>query len=107
MRHYECRLASCGERWLLSRGMETEAILTDFRPECGSRVLIVEDDVPLAHLLQQQLEGKAYAVSVVHDGEAAREAISGGRFDLVILDLTLPKLDGVSLLQQVRPRQPR
>jgi len=87
--------------------METEAVLSDFRPECGSRVLVVEDDIPLAQLLQRQLEGKAYAVSVLHDGESARQAIADGRFDLVILDLTLPKLDGVSLLRQVRPSQPR
>lgn len=68
---------------------------------------MVEDDVPLANLLRQQLESKSYAVSMVHDGESARQAIQDAKFDLVILDLNLPKLDGVSLLKQVRPSRPR
>jgi two-component system OmpR family response regulator/two-component system response regulator QseB len=87
--------------------METTEFTTEFRAEAGSRVLVVEDDVPLAQLLRQQLESRSYAVSVVHDGEAAKNTIHDGRFDLVILDLNLPKLDGVSLLQQMRPAQPR
>jgi DNA-binding response OmpR family regulator len=84
----------------VSRGAE-------FRPEAGSRVLVVEDDAPLAQLLRQQLEAKSHDVSLVHDGEAARQVIEGGRFDLIILDLNLPKLDGISLLRQIRPSQPR
>jgi len=87
--------------------MEINQTRNEFRPDAGSRVLVVEDDVPLAQLLRQQLETKSYAVSVVHDGESAQHAIQEGRFDLVILDLNLPKLDGVSLLQQVRPSLPR
>ncbi len=78
-----------------------------FRPDAGSRVLVVEDDAPLAQLLRQQLESKSYSVSVVHDGEAAVEVLGGEMFDLVILDLNLPKLDGVSVLKRVRPSQPR
>jgi DNA-binding response OmpR family regulator len=68
---------------------------------------VVEDDAPLAQLLCQQLQAKSHEVSVVHDGEAARQAIVDERFDLIILDLNLPRLDGISLLQQVRPMQPR
>jgi len=93
----------CGKRVV----METSQIGNDFCPTSGSRVLVVEDDVPLAQLLRQQLESRSYAVSVVHDGEAAKDTIQDGHFDLVILDLNLPKLDGVSLLQQMRPAQPR
>jgi DNA-binding response OmpR family regulator len=87
--------------------MEPDPTRRDFCPDAGSRVLVVEDDVPLAQLLRQQLENRSYAVSVVHDGEAAQQAIEERKFDLVILDLNLPKLDGVSLLQNVRPSQPR
>jgi chemotaxis protein MotB len=68
---------------------------------------VVEDDAPLAQLLRQQLQAKSHDVSVAHDGEEARQAIAEGRFDLVILDLNLPKLDGIALLQQIRPTQPR
>ena len=87
--------------------MEAIQSRSEFRPDAGSRVLVVEDDIPLAELLKQQLESEAYSVTVLHDGEAARTAIPDGRFDLVILDLNLPKLDGVSLLKQVRPSVPR
>lgn len=87
--------------------MELHPTRGNFRQEAGSRLLVVEDDVPLAHLLRQQLETKSYVVTVVHDGETAEQTIQEGKFDLVILDLNLPKLDGVSLLQRVRPDQPR
>jgi len=89
------------------REFQTDRSEREFHPEEGSQVLVVEDDKPLAELLRQQLEAKSYLVSVVHDGEAARDAICGGGFDLVILDLNLPKLDGVQVLRQVRPSVPR
>lgn len=87
--------------------MQNEEIAKGFQPDSGSRVLVVDDDVPLAQLLRQQLENQSYTVSMAHDGESAQQAILDGRFDLVILDLNLPKLDGISLLQQIRPSQPR
>ncbi|MGA9564883.1 MAG: response regulator transcription factor [Candidatus Korobacteraceae bacterium] len=87
--------------------MEPHPIRRGFCQDAGSRLLVVEDDIPLAHLLRQQLETKSYVVSVVHDGEAAEQVIQDGKFDLIILDLNLPKLDGVSLLRRVRPTQPR
>jgi len=89
------------------RGMELAQIRNEFRPDADSRVLVVEDDMPLAELLRQQLESECYSVNVLHDGEAALAAIPGGRLDLVILDLNLPKLDGISVLKQVRPSMPR
>jgi len=87
--------------------MPVDEILDTFHPEAGSRVLVVEDDQPLAHLLRQQLEARCYAVSTVHDGETARQTIQEQGFDLVILDLNLPRLDGMSLLRQIRPSLPR
>jgi two-component system, OmpR family, copper resistance phosphate regulon response regulator CusR len=87
--------------------MQTHEIADGFHPYFGSRVLVVDDDVPLAKLLRQQLESQSYDVSLSHDGESARQAIQDGRFDLVVLDLNLPKLDGISLLQQIRPSHPR
>lgn len=87
--------------------MQIDEIPGTFHPDSGSRVLVVEDDVPLAQLLRHQLELQSYAVSTAHDGESAQQAIQDGRFDLVILDLNLPKLDGMSLLHQIRPTMPR
>lgn len=70
------------------------------------QVLIAEDDIPLAHFLQRGLQTDKYAVDLVHDGETALEAVGKTQYSLLILDLNLPKLDGMTLLRQVRPTMP-
>jgi DNA-binding response OmpR family regulator len=71
-----------------------------------AQVLIAEDDIPLAHFLQRGLQTEKYAVDLVHDGETALEAVGKTQYSLLILDLNLPKLDGMALLRQVRPTMP-
>lgn len=67
------------------------------------RVLIVEDEPRLAENIARGLrEAAAYAVDVVHDGEAGLSAIQANPYDAVILDLMLPKLDGMQVLQRIR-----
>jgi len=73
----------------------------------GARILIVEDDVPLSKFLTRELTQFHFAVEAMHDGEAAFEQLQNVPYDLVILDLNLPKMDGMSLLKQVRQRHPR
>jgi two-component system copper resistance phosphate regulon response regulator CusR len=70
------------------------------------RILIAEDDVALAGFVRQGLVGEHYAVDVVADGEQARALGSEFDYDLVILDLNLPKLDGVSVLRHLRLKRP-
>src|SRR5581483_8053179 len=70
------------------------------------RILIAEDDAALASFIKQGLEAEHYAVDVCSDGEQARNLTVEFEYDLVILDLTLPRLDGLSLLRQVRTRKP-
>jgi DNA-binding response OmpR family regulator len=70
------------------------------------KVLIAEDDVPLANFLRRGFQTHSYSVDVVHDGEAAAEAISGTKYQLLLLDLNLPKLDGLMVLKRVRPLFP-
>lgn len=74
--------------------------------ETSFRVLVVEDDRPLAKFLRRQLEAESYVVDLAHDGEQANETLKSNRYDLVILDLTLPKLDGVAVLRGLRPEKP-
>lgn len=69
------------------------------------RILVVEDDVQLAEVLNEALSDRHYAVDVVQDGESAWDWISSMSYDLLVLDLTLPKLDGVSLCKRLRDRQ--
>lgn len=70
------------------------------------RILIAEDDAALAGFVRQGLLGEHYAVDVVEDGEQARAMGSEFEYDLVILDLNLPKLDGVSVLRHLRLKRP-
>jgi|SRR5581483_4090657 len=69
------------------------------------RILIAEDDAALASFIRQGLEAEHYAVDVCSDGEQARNLAVEFDYDLVMLDLTLPKLDGLSILRQVRTRK--
>ncbi|MBC6435875.1 response regulator [Nostoc sp. HG1] len=66
------------------------------------RILIVEDDTLMIHALTSVLTNQNYAVEVVTDGQAAWNLIETFDYDLVLLDVVLPKLDGISLCQQIR-----
>lgn len=66
------------------------------------RILIVEDDTLMIHALTSILTNQNYAVEVVTDGQAAWNLIEAFDYDLVLLDVILPKLDGISLCQQIR-----
>ncbi len=70
------------------------------------RILVVEDDAPLASFLRKGLEAEHYAVDIAADGELAREMALASDYDLLILDLNLPKLDGIAVLDSVRPQKP-
>ncbi|MDG5752051.1 response regulator [Qipengyuania sp. XHP0211] len=62
-------------------------------------ILIVDDDEILASLLQITLEVEGYEVSTAPDGEAALARLAEGGIDLVVLDLVMPKMDGVRFLR--------
>jgi DNA-binding response OmpR family regulator len=68
------------------------------------RVLVVEDDVQLAEMLTEALTNRQYNVDVAHDGEIARDWFDTLPYDLIVLDITLPKLDGIRFCQQLRDR---
>ena len=69
------------------------------------RILVVEDDSVLASALTRALTQSAYAVDLVGDGEAANHALSSTTYDLVVLDLALPKVDGLAVLRRLRDRR--
>lgn len=69
------------------------------------RILIAEDDPALASFVRKGLESEHYAVDVSGDGEQARGLASEFDFDLVVLDLNLPRLDGISILRDLRARK--
>ena len=73
----------------------------------GQKILVVDDDVPLSKFLSRELKRRHFTVEIRHDGEAARDDIRESVYDLVILDLNLPKIDGMAVLKQVRQSHPR
>jgi two-component system OmpR family response regulator len=66
------------------------------------RILVVEDDKDLARQLKNALSGAGYAVDVAHDGEEGHFLGDTEPYDVIILDLGLPVMDGVSVLKQWR-----
>lgn len=69
------------------------------------RLLLVEDNLELAGWLAKILRQDNYVVDVFHDGEEADHALAVAAYDLVILDLTLPKINGMQLLRRIRSRK--
>ena len=69
-------------------------------------VLIVEDDARLAEALARILQDNGYATDVVHDGEAGVQYGGTGTYDVIILDVMLPKTDGFTVAQRLRRAPP-
>ena len=68
------------------------------------RILVVEDNLDLGDLLVMHLREAGYAVQKAGDGRGALESLEDGSFDLVILDLMLPDLDGLDICRRLRTR---
>lgn len=69
------------------------------------RILVAEDDASLSEGLKLALSQAGYAVDCVKTGPEADNAIAGGKFDLLILDLGLPHMGGLEVLRRLRARQ--
>jgi len=69
------------------------------------RLLLVEDDPMIGEQLLELLRAESYAVDWVRDGELADAALQAQNYDLVLLDLGLPKRDGMSVLRALRARK--
>jgi len=69
------------------------------------RILVVEDDRAVASFVKKGLEAEQYAVDVTGDGDDAQSLVGEANFDLVILDLVLPKVDGLEVLKHIRGRK--
>ena len=66
------------------------------------KLLIVEDEIRLCEALAEILKKNKYVVDTVHDGEAGLDYGMSGVYDVIILDIMLPKMDGVEVLRQLR-----
>jgi len=68
------------------------------------RILVVEDEKKVAHFIKKGLEEEAYAVDVAYDGEEALCFAQQNDYDLIILDIMLPKKDGLNVLTALREK---
>ena len=69
------------------------------------RILVVEDDEALAAFLRRGLEGEGYGVDVAADGDEAHRMAIAYAYDLIILDLNLPRMHGVDVLKRLREKK--
>jgi DNA-binding response OmpR family regulator len=72
-----------------------------------SRILVAEDDVRISAFLEKGLRSAGFTPTTVRDGQAALDLAESGEFDLLVLDIGLPVLDGFEVLQRLRRRPDR
>ena len=68
------------------------------------RILVVEDDFDIQELLQNFLQEARYEVAVANDGVEALSLFVGERYDLIVLDIMLPKIDGYGVCEVIRQK---
>jgi two-component system alkaline phosphatase synthesis response regulator PhoP len=68
----------------------------------GAQILIVDDEKHIADGIRENLEAEGYVTTVAYDGEQGLAAVRRGHFDLIVLDVMMPKLDGLGLCEQMR-----
>ena len=67
-----------------------------------AKILVVDDELPVTDLIKYNLEKARYQVLVAHDGEAALQVAREANPDLILLDLMLPKIDGLDVCRELR-----
>lgn len=73
----------------------------------SKRILVVEDDQFLREFYQELLQGEGYNVDAAPDGEVGSAKALAGGFDLVLLDIMLPKKDGLQILRDLKVTAPK
>lgn len=67
------------------------------------KILIVEDEKAIANLIKINLEAEGYRCTCVYDGKSGADCIESELFDLILLDIMLPEIDGYELLEYIKP----
>src|SRR3989344_6700117 len=70
----------------------------------AQRILVVEDDEFLRELYEELLKGEGYDVTVAVDGDEGLTQMAAGGFELVLLDIMLPKMDGLEILRHMKDK---
>lgn len=72
------------------------------RSERMPNILLIDDDRELTAMLAEYLAGEDFGVSAVHDGQSGESEALSGRYDIVVLDVMLPRLSGIEVLRRIR-----
>ena len=88
----------------VSDGLWSLRVDQELRTRGGMRVLLVEDDLDLAEFIRKGLKEERYAVDFADNGEEGLQLALTNPYDVLILDIRLPKLDGLTLCRQVRAK---
>ena len=72
----------------------------------NSKILLAEDDCNLGALLKSYLDAKSYETTLQMTGKAALKSFTEGKFDLCILDIMMPEMDGLTLARSIRDKNP-
>ena len=92
----------CGKPGVkLGKGRRSSAT-GGYHPRMSAQVLLADDDAELGAMLKEYLEREGFGVTVVHDGEAAARQALSGTHQIVVLDVMMPRLDGVEALRRIR-----
>lgn len=67
-----------------------------------NKILIVEDDISVSEMIQDYLEKEGYKVVTAFEGEEGMQKFQNDVFDLIILDIMMPKLNGIEVMKQIR-----
>jgi DNA-binding response OmpR family regulator len=67
-----------------------------------ARVLLVDDDIDLSEMLKEYLRHEGFEVDITHDGEAGAERALAGAYDIVVLDVMMPGINGIEVLRRIR-----
>src|SRR5436309_12239577 len=71
------------------------------------RLLVIEDEEKLAQVVKHALVAETFSVDVAHDGREGLDLANSYDYDLIVLDLLLPQMEGSEVLRRVRRRDPR
>lgn len=75
------------------------------RPNYKKTILIVEDEKPMARALELKLSTNDFSIKIASDGEEALKILEKEKFDLILLDLILPKVSGFQVLEKIKEKK--
>jgi two-component system CheB/CheR fusion protein len=94
-----------GDRRETPRELETEPAVKKVKSKMSCRILLAEDEPSIQEVMRVILEGEGWDVVIVSDGQAAIETLEKETFDIVLMDLQMSGLDGISATQAIRSQE--